>query len=512
MGVSVVWFKRDLRIEDHTPLVLASNLGSVIPLYIVEPSVWMADDFDPIHGQFILESLTDLKSRLRAIGADLLVLIGETVETFEALRKRYGFTHIFSHEETGNGLTFERDLNVQKWCRFHRIEWTEVPTNGVVRRLKNRDGWAKEWERRMAEPILPAPSQLVCPSDLESRSPRLSEIGLTNSRNVEQRGGEHQALATLDDFLSRRGKWFSGGISSPNSAFTAGSRLSPYLSFGNLSSKQVVQATRKRILSLEDEPDGAKWKRSLRSFDERLHWRCHFVQKLESEPEIENENFMRSLNGLREGQVDPSLLNAWSTGNTGWPMVDACMRCLMVTGWLNFRMRAMIAAIGAYQLWLHWKPMALFTAKAWLDYEPGIHYSQFQMQSGTTGINTLRIYSPIKQSQDHDPEGKFIRRWLPELAGVPTAWIHQPWLMPDELQDSIGVRIGKHYPSPVVDHLVSVAEAKRKISEFKRARPEFWEEARSVQVRHGSRRKTSMGQRPKAQKKPSEQMSLDLFD
>lgn len=519
--VRIVWFKKDLRLADHRPLVHACERGSVLPLFIFEPSVLHAPDCDAIHVQFLLESLKVLRSALEERGGRLCLRVGEAVEVFQELSARYEIEEICAHEETGNAITFARDLAVHRWCKANRIPFTEWPTNGVVRRLRSRDGWARTWEQRMAEPLTPAPLAIETPLEASSKFPTLQDLGFLAlgfpaGRQVEQRGGEDVAHSVLDDFLHRRGVKFLGGISSPITAFEAGSRLSPYLAFGNLSSRQVIQTTRARIAQLDpDDPRTTRWKRSLRGFDERLHWRCHFVQKLESEPAIEHHNFVRALDGLREDSLNADLLAAWCEGKTGYPMIDACMRCLVETGWLNFRMRAMLASFAAYQLWLHWKPTALFTAKAWLDYEPGIHYSQFQMQSGTTGINTLRIYNPIKQSQDHDPDGVFLRRWIPELGGVSSTWIHTPWLMPDELQASSGVRIGRDYPSPVVDHLAAVAEAKRRIAAHRASQPEYWSEVRGVTQKHGSRRRPI--ERPKppkgaksAGKKPTDQPSLEF--
>jgi deoxyribodipyrimidine photo-lyase len=514
--VRIVWFKKDLRLADHRPLLRACERGQVIPLFLFEPSILSAPDTDAIHIQFQRESLADLRTQIQERGGNLLIRVGEAVEVFQDLSRKYEIEEICAHEETGNAITFARDLAVHQWCRANRISFTEWPTNGVVRRLRSRDGWARNWEQRMAEPVALIPDRIDTPLIDSTPIPTLKELGFYSVRTVEQRGGELAAQCVLDDFLYRRGVRFLGGISSPITAFEAGSRLSPYLAFGNLSSRQVVQATRARIAQLDpNDPKTTRWKRSLRGFDERLHWRCHFVQKLESEPAIENHNFVRALDGLREDSIDPRLLQAWCTGRTGYPMIDACMRCLQETGWLNFRMRAMLASVAAYQLWLHWKPTALFTARAWLDYEPGIHYSQFQMQSGTTGINTLRIYNPIKQSQDHDPDGEFLRRWVPELAGVSATWIHTPWLMPDELQVSSGVRIGRDYPPPVVDHLAAVAEAKRKIAAHRASRADYWSEVRGVTEKHGSRRRPM--ERPKppkgarsAGKKPTDQPSLEF--
>jgi deoxyribodipyrimidine photo-lyase len=232
----------------------------------------------------------------------------------------------------------------------------------------------------------------------------------------------------FDDFLTARGNAYNKVMSSPNTAFDGCSRLSPHLACGTLSMREVVQATRARryqVRALPPERRGG-WSAALAAFEGRLHWHCHFIQKLESEPSIEFENLHRACDGLRENDFDAERFEAWRAGHTGFPLVDACMRALQAGGWINFRMRAMLVSFSSYQVWLHWRQPARALARLFTDYEPGIHYSQVQMQSGTTGINTLRIYNPVKQSQDHDPEGAFIRRWVPELADVPTDWIHSP--------------------------------------------------------------------------------------
>lgn len=121
-------------------------------------------------------------------------------------------------------------------------------------------------------------------------------------------------------------------------------------------------------------------------------------------------------NGLRENKFNETHFQAWEAGKTGDPMVDDCMRALTATGWINFRMRAILMSFAGYHLWLHRIESALHLAKLFTDYEAGIYYSQVQIQSGTTGINCIRIYNPVKQG--HDPEGSFIRKWIPELAAM----------------------------------------------------------------------------------------------
>ena len=167
------------------------------------------------------------------------------------------------------------------------------------------------------------------------------------------------------------------------------------------------------------------------------------------------------------------------------------------TGWINFRMRAMLVSFASYHLWLHWREPALYLARLFTDYEPGIHYSQFQMQSGTTGINSLRIYNPIKQGIDHDPEGVFIRKWVPELASLPTSCIHAPWEM--EIFDV-------DYPKPIVDEVTPRKEAASKLYALRKTF-EHKVESATIVVKHGSRKAANIKKKSKSSLK---QVDLDL--
>jgi len=175
--------------------------------------------------------------------------------------------------------------------------------------------------------------------------------------------------------------------------------------------------------------------RNLSAFGSRLAWRCHFVQKIEDQPEIETNCMHPAFEGLREQAHNPAYFQAWATGQTGYPFIDACMRNLIAEGWITFRMRAMLVSFASYQLWLDWRVTGHHLARLFTDYEPGIHYSQLQMQSGVTGINAMRVYNPIKQSQEHDPKGTFILKWVPELRAIPSEYIHEPWKWERSLMD-----------------------------------------------------------------------------
>jgi deoxyribodipyrimidine photo-lyase len=330
---------------------------------------------------------------------------------------------------------------------------------------------------------------------------------------LRQPGGRAAGLNLLESFLAERGLAYQRGMSSPAAGETACSRLSPHLAFGTLSMREVFQAAAARRDGLGDLADGParrRWQGALGSLIGRLHWHCHFVQKLESQPSIETTDFHAAYAGLRG--CDPVRLAAWAEGRTGWPFVDACMRYLAAGGWLNFRMRAMLMAVASYQLWQDWRPTGLHLARLFTDYEPGIHWSQAQMQSGTTGINTVRIYNPVKQGQDQDPTGAFVRRWVPELAAVPLAHLHTPWAMPAAVQAAAGCRLGRDYPAPILDHVDAARAARERVWAVRRG-PAFAAEAVGIQARHGSRRSGLVqpaDRRKAARRAPGRQLDLGL--
>lgn len=497
----LVWFKRDLRVSDHEPLARAASRGPVIALYVYEPSVLRSPEFDACHLDFINDCLEELRSALARLGCPLLVRTGECLEVLEALRRKHGFRTLWSHEEIGLEVTWARDRRVAAWCREQGIEWLELPQSGVVRRLEDRDGWARRWERRMSQQLVVAPPRVDTVAALRDLAavavdhPLLGAdaFGIAGARRAEAlRGGETRALGLLQSFLADRGVDYRRGMSSPTSAFEVCSRLSPHLAWGSISLRTVHQACEARRAELRAAreaglPVDPRWLGSLQAFSGRLRWHCHFMQKLEDEPRIEFENFSRAYDGLREQEFDRARFDAWCAGQTGYPMVDACMRALHAGAWINFRMRAMLVSFAAHHLWLHWRGFAPYLARQFIDFEPGIHYSQVQMQSGTTGINTVRIYSPVKQALDQDPEGVFIRRYVPELAAVPVEYLAEPHTMPAELQHRTGVLVGRTYPAPIVDHPSAYRGARERIAAVRRTTAAR-EEAGRVQEKHGSRR------------------------
>lgn len=522
MSYGVVWFKRDLRLHDHAALNQALAAGPVLCLHLIEPSLWAQPDASAQHYAFIKESLRELAGELKQRGGRLHVRTGEAVAVLDELFALAPFASLHAHEETGNAATYARDRAVSTWCRQHQVRWQESPQFGVVRRLSNRNHWLAHWETHMRAPCHEQP-ELVASHFQISPWPRQAlpdaqALGLDAwVAPQRQRGGRNQGEAVLQDFLLDRCRHYRGGISSPLSAPTACSRLSVHLAYGTLSLREVVQATRAHIahLSAQGKGQGAYAAQGLSAFLSRLHWHCHFIQKLESEPALEWRNVHRGYDDLREPDWNPAHFEALQKGRTGWPMVDACVAMLRETGWLNFRMRAMLVSVAAYPLWLHWREVGLWLAREFLDYEPGIHWSQLQMQSGTTGINTTRVYNPVKQAQDHDPQGLFVRRWLPALRRVPDTWLFEPWRMPESVQLACGVRVSADapagapdaWPLPLVDLAAATRTAKARLH-ARRAQPEVRAAKAAIVEKHASRQ----GRTARRQPIPahSAQLTLDL--
>ena len=370
---------------------------------------------------------------MRRLGSRLLIRRGDAVDVLNSLRIETGFHCIRAHQETTNALSYQRDRAVKNWARSAGIDFIEYRQQGVVRAMASRNGWARQWQEFVTSPLVGRPGQIV------DGATGLTGLGVQSP----------QSFALKDDGLISRQTGGRVRRSSYSTAFcqtVTGLSAGPFLTLDRLGQLQPAESLpdlrqyftshsvsaclqRKRELQLQ-RGQRDSWSQSLSNYVERLAWRCHFIQKLEDEPAIEFDNMNRAFNGLREDEYNPGHFEAWATGRTGYPLIDACMRALKQTGWINFRMRAMLISFASFHLWLHWRQPALHLARLFTDYEPGIHYSQIQMQAGTTGISALRIYSPIKQVLDQDPEGLFIRQWVPELTNVPDGFIAEPHRMP----------------------------------------------------------------------------------
>ena len=499
----VVWLKHDLRVADHAPLAEAlAGEEDVLLLYVVEPERMEQPDESMLHLSWDLANARALLDKVSTMGGTMQIHVGRPSEILNQLHTRTPLTSLHSHEETGLQWSWDRDRRVAAWCNINGVGWHEHPWNGVVRRLNDRDRWNSTRNRRMVQPLietsttLPRHPTLMCTDHSKGLFPCYTELVQTPLQ-----AGEEAALACLASFLATRFIDYLPTISNPASSPEGSSRLSTYLTSGVLSVRQVKHAITAARQSPPESVDVAVFRKNIDAFASRVSWRCHFVQRLEMETSMNERSINPELDEALGRIDDEERFLAWAEGRTGWPFFDACMRSLRATGWINFRMRAMMQSVAAYTLWLPWQRSGNHLAKLFIDYEPGIHWSQIHMQSGITGINSVRAYSILKQSLDHDMNGDFIRKWVPELAMVPTPYIHEPWTMSEEMQEATGVAIGTTYPAPVVDETearnqgLQATHAARRTDDVK---------ARSAKVyaTHGSRSRRFQRRNGRARQQP----------
>tara|TARA_Y100001978_G_C23660671_1_gene418498 strand:- start:45 stop:1493 length:1449 start_codon:yes stop_codon:yes gene_type:complete len=469
--INIVWLKRDFRINDHEPLFEAekSNLNYIV-IYLFEPKMMSHFDFSIRHQQFIFHSILEMNKSFLKYKRKVHIFNSDAPIFFNYLAKKFIINKVFSYKESGTLISWNRDKKVNNIFKRFNIVWKEFDSQGIIRGSKNRKGWDKNWFNYALSPLI-SNNYSVNNFNFKLNFFKFNIKDfpyLLEYPNQYQPAGEKYAFKYLTSFIQKRHKNYNYHISQPeNSRYSCG-RISTYLSWGNISVRQVYQRV-KNSLNYNFN------RRSFNSFLSRLKWRSHFIQKFEVDCSYEHSCINRGYEKVIY-QNDDKLLECWKKGKTGFPLVDASMRCLITTGWLNFRMRAMLVSFLCHYLEQDWRRGVYYMAKLFLDYEPGIHFTQFQMQAGITGINSIRIYNPIKQSIERDPNCVFIKKWLPELSKIKNDFVHKPWLLTE--LDLIDLTVPDYYMKPIVSPNLS----------NKNIRNQLWDLRKNSLVKEESKR------------------------
>lgn len=523
LKVSIWWVKRDFRLNDNEALFRALESSNiVIPVYLVEPILFNGPDWSDFHTDVVFSAVQSLSKNLEHFNSRLLIFKSSPIQAIQEINRKICTSglkvkEVFSHEETGLSHTFRRDKEFKSWCQINKVEWHQFTNNGVIRGPLDRNHWEKRFANYMSQNRLKFPKTKLSNSFPKALNAifRENDINHITSKDSAFSTSKYMAVSErygnliLRDFLNNRGKKYRGGISSMNRATDSCSRLSAQVAWGALSLRTVLQECDNRLKEVETEDSitSKQWKLSLGNFRSRLFWHAHFVQKLENQVDMEfysvNKAFRNNLPYIYP-EINPAehnrRLEAWLHGQTGYPAIDAAMRYYQKYGWLNFRSRAMITSFACNALRLPWQTVLYELAKLMIDYVPGIHVSQIQMQAGVTGINTIRVYSPQKQLLDHDPKCNFVYRMIPELRSLKPAQIMSISSESSHPDYSKQIIDFKKESRIMKDALYEIAKSKHCVDESKK-----------VFIKHGSRRRnfSSLNTRhKKANKVNSSQLEL----
>lgn len=464
MNRTVVWFRRDLRIADHEPLYRAACRGAVIPVFVFDRALLHHPETAAARVGFMLDCLKCLDQDLRERGGRLILRFGDPVQVLPQLIRETGADGIYAYTDCERIYGRVRDgrLNQALTQEQLKIRWFEpaASTSTLMPYPQYRNSWYADMEAE----VVPTPQQICVPDDVAGEVlPNLLDLGHGTDRKPIPPGGTQAARNLLDEFLAEKTERYYWQLSYPSAEATTG--LSPHIKFGAISTRECYQI----VQQLKRSPD-LRVQRTRKQLVSRLRWGNGFTQRFRYLPQLE----LRSLYTVfdEEGwSFDESLYQAWQFGQTGFPIIDASARCLLETGgWqaLNFRSRAIYASFLSNLLGIDWRYGALHFMRHLIDGDCPIDHYQWAMQSGVTHCldkTWTRIYNPGQQAIDRcDPEGIFIKRWVPELAHLPAAQLGQPPPV-------------KGYPAPILDYKLA---RKRRVQQLERQRQLFLQQENVV--------------------------------
>ena len=472
----IVWFRRELRLADHAALRAAAESGApVLPLYVHDdetPNAWRPGGASR---WWLHESLTALDASLDERGGKLVVRRGRTRDVLSALLEETnaGAVHATrSYEPFGTGC--ERDAAAL--CEDHGAAFRLHPGRVLFEPedIVTKDGrpyrvFTPFWKACLKSDPPPAPKPVPhVKSFAKADSVPLGALGLLPSKpdwagglRETWRPGETAAQAALTAFIDDRMSAYADRRDDLFGATT--SRLSPHLHFGEIGPAQVWHA-----MSHAVEASKGQARRSAETFLKELGWREFSYHLLHSFPGLPDTP-LRPAFAQFPWRGDAAALSAWQRGQTGYPVVDAAMRQLWATGWMPNRARMIVASFLVKHLLLPWQEGEAWFWDTLVDADLANNAASWQWVAGcgADAAPYFRIFNPILQGRKFDPEGEYVRNWVPELARLPVSGIHAPWEVPPLTLASAGVELGRTYPEPIVDHAAARARALRALDKIK---------------------------------------------
>jgi deoxyribodipyrimidine photo-lyase len=455
MKTAIWWARRDLRLTDNQALTAAlAHADQVMAVFILDPVLLAAPDAGEKRVAFLFGGLRALDADLRARGSRLIVRRGDPADELAALVAESGGDAIFAEEDAWP-YGQRRDAGVAETLPLHLVGGLTVHPPEIVLKA---DGtpytvftpFSRKWKTfpsPHASEILPAPGQISTPPEVHSlaipEEPALPAA-------VPFPPGEAEAQRRLSDFLDGEDKPIYRYAERRDRLDVDGtSRLSPYLRFGMLSARQAVAAAR---TALEAAPD-AEAGEGAETWLNELIWREFYQSMLHHFPHVLQQSFRANLRAIR-WEEDEAAFAAWREGRTGYPVVDAGMRQLAESGWMHNRARMVVASFLVKDMLIDWRWGEQHFMQHLVDGDAAANNGGWQWTAGTgtDAAPYFRVFNPVLQGKKHDPQGIYVRRWVPELAGVPDRFIHEPWKMRADVQRKSGCVVGQDYPPPIVDH------------------------------------------------------------
>jgi deoxyribodipyrimidine photo-lyase len=450
MKLAIWWMRRDLRLSDNQALEAAlKSAEAVIPVFILDPKLLHSTYSSQKRLAFMLEGLRRLDVELRRRGSYLVVRRGDPLVELERLRAETDAEKIFAEMDV-SPYASKRDGKIS---RTLPLNWCGSPVVHAPGTVLKSDGspytvftpFSKAWKALPGLPlgsVFQAPEWIPTPAGIFTLSIPDEPLLDASTPFVP---GEAMALLRLEQFV--RDKVYNYASGRDRQDLEGTSRLSPYLRFGMVSPRQAVSAALQAMHTAPD-PDARK---GAETWLNELIWREFYIHILYHYPHVRQGNFR--MQHIR-WENNRAHFDAWCAGQTGYPVVDAAMRQLVQSGWMHNRSRMIVASFLTKDLLIDWRWGERFFMQHLIDGDPAANNGGWQWTAGTgtDAAPYFRIFNPISQSLKHDPEGEYIRRWMPELRDVPTEYIHEPWMMPIQIQYASGCRIGLDYPAPIVDH------------------------------------------------------------